>query len=149
MGMQIALTNTLTRRKVVCPVLLVLLAACGPQPWENVDSVTERLAQFEQECGFSVTLPTTKDDLEAVFAENRTHTYAVDMPLDGNTGDDIFPMTEAPEFAHGEIVSAIVAICPSRSIPWSITTRSPRFAFYLDESGNAFHVEDHSLHTSL
>jgi hypothetical protein len=142
MGMQIAIT----RKKAVRLLLLVWLAACTPEPrpWANVDSVAERLALFEQECGVRVSLPTNRSDLEAVLAQNRTHSYVRDALQSG--GDGVFSMKEAPEYSHGRVVSAIVAICPSPN-PRSLMARSPRFAFYIDETGKVYHVEDHSLYT--
>jgi hypothetical protein len=142
MGMQIALTNT----RLCAGITTVLLAACDPAPiGPRAETVAERLALLEQECGFTVTLPSNRAELEALFAQHGAHTYVSEPSPGGSSGDNVFPMEDTPEMAHGEVVSAIVVICPAEN-PMALGSRSPRFAFYIDENGKAFHVEDHSLY---
>ena len=109
--------------------------------------MSTRLARFQEDCGFAITLPASAERVRQTFAEMRTHTYEVTpSPLSGRSGDNVFPMAKTPEFDHGPVSGAVVAICPGDD-PRMLGARSPRFAFYFDEAGIVFHVEEHSLYT--
>jgi hypothetical protein len=129
-------------------VMTLGLVACGPRAATSdaEDTISARLAQFEQDCGFEVSVPTTADGIRQTFAEMGARTYEVTPSLNGRSGDNVFPMTKAAEFDHEPVSGAVVVICPGDD-PRILGARSPRFAFYFDEAGNVFHVEEHSLYT--
>lgn len=113
------------------------VAACSPPARKEHLPVIERVLR---DCGVSVRVGMTEAEMTAVSAH--LHTYETPSPwgFETHTGDGVFPMTENPQ----KVTKAVVLICASYKEGW-LSSRSPRFAFFIDKDGRVVGIEERSL----
>jgi hypothetical protein len=101
---------------------------------------------FAEDCGLSVSLPTSRQDLVDALELAQIPTYLRRAPeLGAATGDDVFPMQNPPSSREHDAAEAIIALCGSRQD--GLVQRSVRYAFFVDAAGTTFHVEERSILT--
>lgn len=125
--------------------LALAVAACSRQQDAAPDGATVFDA-LQRDCGFSVTIPVSRENLETVIADTRLQSYYVEAPDEGSGGDGVFPMSAPAPAEHIPVAGAVVVVCDVGE-GGTLWGRSPRYAFYLDDEGVVFHVEEHTLIT--
>jgi hypothetical protein len=101
---------------------------------------------LQRDCGFTVTVPVSRENLETAIAGTRLQSYYIEAPEEGPSGDGVFPMSAPTDTEHRSVAGAVVVICDVGEAG-RLGGRSPRYAFYLDDEDMVFHVDEHTLIT--